>query len=513
MGLQVVDDAIYVFDRNGIVRLVDRNADGEADFYENFSNVVAQTAETREFAMDLLEKPGGGFYVAKGGQNNGTIGKYNGSIVEISEDGRSFEVIAHGMRQPYAGIDPQTGRITASDQQGNWVPATPVRLIEPGSYHGFIPTIIKNPVQSEEITEPPIWIPHIINQSGASQVTLRGAKMGPLNDSLLHIGYNRPELFKVYLDDSGSVPQGAVASAVTGYPCALLKGAVNPIDGQLYNCGFRIFGTALDQISGFFRVRYTGGESHVPRDVRSSSEGVLLAFDFKVDKEIALNPANYKVERWNYKRTKSYGSGHYKLDGEPGQEALPISSVYLSKDGQSVFLGIADMQPANSMQVTYRLPVDSEIPVVQSAYLTIHEPRKLDLTKAGFSDIKVDLTVRATAEAEVEAPEPSAEIGKTVAQTIGCVACHTADGKAAASVPGQVVGPTWKGLWGSKKEMSDGTIVKKVDAAYLRESILEPGSRIPKGFEGLGVGMPSYLGILQGWQIDSVILYIETLKK
>ena len=101
-----------------------------------------------------------------------------------------------------------------------------------------------------------------------------------------------------------------------------------------------------------------------------------------------------------------------------------------------------------------------------------------------------------------------------VAQTIGCIACHTADGSAAvAQTPGLVVGPTWKGLWGSRRELSDGTIVKKVDAAYLRESILDPGARVPKGFEGLGVGMPSYLGILQDWQIDSVILYIKSLKK
>lgn len=514
MGLQVVDDEIYVFDRNGIIHLVDVNGDGEADFYENFSNVVAQTAETREYAMDLLAKPGGGFYVVKGGQNQGTIGKHNGSIVEVSADGRSFEVIAHGMRQPYGGIDPETGRITASDQQGNWVPATPIRLIEKGSYHGFIPTAVKNPVQREKITEPPVWIPHIVNQSGASQVTLRGAKMGPLNDSLLHIGYNRPELFKVYLDEGGGLPQGAVASAVTGFPCALLKGAVNPVDGQLFTCGFRIFGTALDQVSGFFRVRYTGGQSHVPRDLRSSSEGVLLAFDFKVDKEIALNPATYKVERWNYRRTKGYGSGHYKMDGKPGQETMPVASVYLSKDGRAVFLGIPDMKPVHTMRVIYRLPVDSELPVVQSAYLTIHEPRRLDLAAAGFGDIDVNLEVdEGASAAATAAPEPSVEIGKTVAQTIGCIACHTTDGKAAvATDSSQVVGPTWKGLWGSERKLSDGTVIKKVDEDYLRESILDPGSRIAEGFEGLGVGMPSYLGVLQDWQIDSVILYIEKLK-
>ena len=36
---------------------------------------------------------------------------------------------------------------------------------------------------------------------------------------------------------------------VTGFPCALLEGVINPADGMLYLCGFRIWGTALEQIT------------------------------------------------------------------------------------------------------------------------------------------------------------------------------------------------------------------------------------------------------------------------
>ena len=115
--------------------------------------------------------------------------------------------------------------------------------------------------------------------------------------------------------------------------------------------------------------------------------------------------------------------------------------------------------------------------------------------------------------APAKSPEPTEELGKQFATLIGCVACHSADGSAVASIPGQVVGPSWKGLWGSKRELNDGTIVKKVDEIYLRESILDPAAKISKGFENMGVGMPSYLGVLQDWQIDSVILYIKSLGK
>ena len=103
-GLQIVDDKIYVADRNGIVRLHDEDGDGQVDFYENFSNIVAQSAETREFAMDMAKKPGGGFILAKGGQAVATDVKYNGTVMEISADGRSFKVLGRGLRQPYIGL-------------------------------------------------------------------------------------------------------------------------------------------------------------------------------------------------------------------------------------------------------------------------------------------------------------------------------------------------------------------------------------------------------------------------
>ncbi len=50
------------------------------------------------------------------------------------------------------------------------------------------------------------------------------------------------------------------------------------------------------------------------------------------------------------------------------------------------------------------------------------------------------------------------------------------------------------------------------DAAYLRESILAPSAKVVKGFEKFDTGMPIYAGILNDAQIESLILYIATLK-
>ena len=526
IALEIVDDHVFVFDRNGI-QLLQGEEGRPASWYANFCNLVPQTAETREFANDLYEKPGGGFYLCKGGQVSSTRGLANGTVVEVAADGKSYEIIATGFRMPYIGVDPVTGLVTASDQQGHWKPATPIRVVEKGEYYGFQPAKFKDKaVHPQPIAEPEIWIPHFVNQSGASQVWLRDAKMGPLNDSLIHIGYNRPELFKVYFDESGKTRQGAVAPVMAGFPSGLLKGRVHPKDGSLWLTGFKIWGTSAEQISGLYRVRPNGNPSWIPRQVRSGKRGVLLRFDQPVTADIATDLASYTVDRWNYQRTHNYGSGHFKLDGEPGQETLPVASATLSKDKTAIFLGIPDMKPAHSLRVTYRQPVASEnpLPVIQNVYLTIHELNEIALEKEGFAaGAEIDLTLKAGAGQEMKAPNPSIEIGKQAYVNYGCVACHTVDGskvppalKALADAGQQVVvGPGWKGLWGSKKEFTDGTILKSVDEVYLRESIVDPGRKVSKGFETekTGVGMASYLGVLKDYEIDSLILYIKALRK
>ena len=64
--------------------------------------------------------------------------------------------------------------------------------------------------------------------------------------------------------------------------------------------------------------------------------------------------------------------------------------------------------------------------------------------------------------------------GKALAQSKGCVACHTIDGS-----PG--VGPTWKGLFGKIETMADGSTAL-VDDAYLKGFIRDPLARDVKGF-------------------------------
>ena len=51
-----------------------------------------------------------------------------------------------------------------------------------------------------------------------------------------------------------------------------------------------------------------------------------------------------------------------------------------------------------------------------------------------------------------------------------------------------------------------------VDAAYLRESITDPPAKTVASHERGEYAMPSYAGALADSQIESIILFIKTLK-
>jgi mono/diheme cytochrome c family protein len=75
-----------------------------------------------------------------------------------------------------------------------------------------------------------------------------------------------------------------------------------------------------------------------------------------------------------------------------------------------------------------------------------------------------------------------------------------------------MLGPTLKGLYGSERTYAKGSLRVRADEAYLRESILEPAAKIVTGHERGESGMPSYAGVLTQPQLESIILFIKSLR-
>ncbi len=515
MSLSIVDDRVYVFGREGIIRFHDINQDGEADYYENFSNVPVQTGESREFPTSMHPEPGGGFYVAKGAaQNSGPKtnpavmngfragGPHSGSILHVSADGRSVSRYATGLRMPYMGVHPDKGWVTASDQQGHFVPSTPIYLIREGDYFGVPATAHR--VIPPDVTPPLTWAPHQLDRSGTEQVWVTSDRFGPLSGALIHLSYGKPAAYRVYMDSTGGVWQGAIAELPVSFSIPLMEGQTHPVDGQLYLTGFQVWDSSAEDISGLVRVRYTGsGALPVPAEFAFGREGLLVTFDRPIDRQAAEEIANYSLERWNYRRTEQYGSGHFQLDGTPGQERVRIVNAARSTDRTTVFLQIDDMQPVMQMALTYRLQSEAGDSLSHSLYFSVGQLHALDLQKQGFRLIEKDGKPLAKSESqEPRRPSSSVEEGKRLYQQIGCIACHSADG----SSEGRS-GPTFQGLWGRQRTFADGTTTT-ADNSYVTESILQPDARVVAGYE---VEMPSYQGILDEQDIASITLFIRSL--
>jgi cytochrome c oxidase subunit 2 len=96
------------------------------------------------------------------------------------------------------------------------------------------------------------------------------------------------------------------------------------------------------------------------------------------------------------------------------------------------------------------------------------------------------------------AASSDAEAGKQVARDRGCTSCHSSNGD-------KGTGPTWKGLYGSKVELADGTTVT-ADETYVKESITDPGAKIVKGY---GNVMPHFT--LSQEEVNQLFAYIQSL--
>jgi cytochrome c oxidase subunit II len=93
--------------------------------------------------------------------------------------------------------------------------------------------------------------------------------------------------------------------------------------------------------------------------------------------------------------------------------------------------------------------------------------------------------------------------GLTIIKANACLTCHSLDGT-------KIVGPSFKGLYGSKRVVITDQGEKEVEAFddYIKRSILDPNAEVVKGFnKGL---MQSYKEVLKGEDLDKIVDYFRT---
>jgi cytochrome c oxidase subunit 2 len=93
-----------------------------------------------------------------------------------------------------------------------------------------------------------------------------------------------------------------------------------------------------------------------------------------------------------------------------------------------------------------------------------------------------------------------AQQGERLFEQLGCAGCHL--------VERQGRGPSLRGLYGSRVQLSSGQSVQ-ADDAYIRESILNPNAKVVTGYQPNV--MPSFQGQVSEEQILQLVVYIKSL--
>ena len=348
LGLKIVDEVIHVGCRDQIARLHDRNGDGGIDFIENFNNDHQVTEHFHEFATGLQTDAEGNFYYAKCACHGKTaVVPQHGTVLRVSPDGRTTEIVAHGFRAINGMCVDDDGNCIVTDQEGHWTPGNRIEKLRPGKFYGYM-WAYDHPENSADdaMEQPMVWIAPQMDRSPAEIVRVPKGRWGTLQGSLLEVSYGTGQIFLVPYEEAGRGLQGGVvALPLPLFPTGTMRGRFNLQDGQLYTCG--LFGWAGNRTAdgGFFRVRYTGKPCYLPVGIHATSDGVQLTFTDPLDAAMAQDPKNYAVATWGLKRSENYGSPR------TGEKTLSVHSARLMADRKTVVLEIPEIQPTWCMEI------------------------------------------------------------------------------------------------------------------------------------------------------------------
>jgi putative heme-binding domain-containing protein len=365
LGLVVAEGQVYVLGRDQITRLHDLNGEGEADFYECFSNAYITSPAGHDYICGLERDDGGRFYTASSRQG----------LLRIAADGKAAEVLATGFRNPDGlGLLPD-GSVTVPCSEGDWTPASMVCVVRPrdgreGRPRGVPFFGFGGPRSGRPPELPLVYLPRGLDNSSGGQVAVTGDRWGPLRGQTVHFSYGACAHFLVLREEVDGQPQGAVVPLPGEFLSGVHRGRYNPHDGQLYACGMAGWGTYAVADGCFQRVRYTGRPVQLPCAFHARQNGVLLTFTRPLDRAVAAEPRNHFAQAWNYRFSGAYGSPEFSAHhpGTPGHDPLAVTSAHVLDDARSLFLEIPDLQPVNQLHLHLRVGPGPAIDVIATVH-------------------------------------------------------------------------------------------------------------------------------------------------
>jgi glucose/arabinose dehydrogenase len=357
LGLAVVEGSILVLQRGELSRLEDADGDGRCDLVTTLSAGWGLSGNYHEFAFGLPRGDEGELYV---GLNLGFFdpewwhgrsrAPWRGWVLAIEPDGTARPV-ASGFRSPCGLGRNAAGEIFVTDNQGDWVPSSPIHHLRPGRFYGHPASLVWSDryresrtlpsdtvPPSEERTPPAVWLPYKWSRSTGNLIEDQsGGRFGPFAGQLLVAELTNGMLLRVALERVRGEYQGACWPLRQGVGSAvrLLQAPDGSVLVGLTNRGWG----GLPPSDGIARVRYTGVPPMEMQRVRLLQRGFEIEFTLPLAAGLELGPEDVALSQYAYDWWWEYGSP------ERLTRAVPVERVELSEDRRRLRIEAA-LEPA-----------------------------------------------------------------------------------------------------------------------------------------------------------------------
>ncbi|MCY4205938.1 MAG: hypothetical protein OXE92_09475 [Bacteroidetes bacterium] len=368
LGVRVIEGEIYVGSRNQIARLHDLNGDMQIDYYESFNNDHQVTEHFHEFAMGLQADEAGNFYYAKSARHaRRALVPQHGTLIRVSPDGKQSTILATGFRAANGVTVNPDNSFMVTDQEGHWNPMNRINLVEPGGFYGNMYGYGAPPDSSDAaMMQPLMWIDMKHDRSPAELLWATSDRWGPLSNKLLSFSYGYGRIFLVMPQSvENTLQAGIVQLPLADFPTGLMRGRMNPADGQLYVVGMSAWATSqMIQTGGIYRIRYNGGAVRMPVSMRVLENAVEISFTSALQETSATRPSNYEVITWDLLRSRQYGSDRYNM------QKLRIASISLNDS--TILLSLPGLKPTWILEINYDLVDSNGIEFTGVIQSTVH---------------------------------------------------------------------------------------------------------------------------------------------
>lgn len=364
LGLTADGDDLLVSQRGEITRLKDTDGDGVADAYLTECDGWNVSGNYHAYAYGPERDGAGDLWVTlnlgMGPLTDNTIG-WRGWGGTIGPDG-ALHPKSLGMRSPSGMGRNSTGDMFFTDQQGTWIPATPVYHLRPGVFYGNqesteslklpsapfqmanLPTTnVPYPealASAKEFVPPAVWLPYNKMGRSATDVELidQDGKFGPFDGQLLVGEFTNSAINRVFLEKVDGQYQGACFPFMEGFPAAVVRLCFSP-EGHLFvgmtNRGWSSLG---NRSYGLQRLDYSGTTPFAIQEMRAKPDGFELLFTEPVDSK-TVSDAALSMSSYTYKYSSAYGGDEILT------EQLKVRGTELAEDGRTVRFRVEGLRP------------------------------------------------------------------------------------------------------------------------------------------------------------------------